>query len=344
MNSEHEFHGTIVLERLPVRPTNQPPKMAHQPNQTVNHFLQMIKSHAVGQKYDNDFGKQLKQVLQPFGIDVSYYIDSKLAEHTKKPTTEQNANGTYMKTSHGVVCDGCNGFVIDMRFKCKKCLDFNLRSTCAAKSMHSEHEFDDISMYQKSETKSEDVSAEHTLTLSKQKEATASNSSSSSAYGGSIRFHNDLVSYDKSKTKSESVSKTEQAFTESKRTEVTASNGRSAYNDHILHYGVACDGCNGNIAGSRYKCKQCPNFDLCSLCKAKSVHSEHEFDEIRGPGRLPERPTNQPPNMAHQLNVTMNDFLQTSKPHAVDKLYQTDFGEYTKKFLQPFGIEVSYYA
>jgi len=41
------------------------------------------------------------------------------------------------------------------------------------------------------------------------------------------------------------------------------------------HYGVSCDSCGqGSISGIRYKCGNCPNYDLCSQCYDKNV-KEH---------------------------------------------------------------------
>jgi len=47
--------------------------------------------------------------------------------------------------------------------------------------------------------------------------------------------------------------------------------------DAPLHYGVTCDGCEGDIRGVRYKCMNCPDYDLCGNCKTAGMHSEHEM-------------------------------------------------------------------
>ncbi|KAH8412864.1 hypothetical protein KR009_006349 [Drosophila setifemur] len=43
-----------------------------------------------------------------------------------------------------------------------------------------------------------------------------------------------------------------------------------------IHDGVECDGCGlAPMIGFRYKCVQCPNFDLCQKCEAAHKHPEH---------------------------------------------------------------------
>jgi len=52
--------------------------------------------------------------------------------------------------------------------------------------------------------------------------------------------------------------------------------------DTIVHP-ASCDGCHQRIKGIRYKCVQCPDFDLCQSCKDKCIHSEHTFRSIFKP-------------------------------------------------------------
>merc|ERR1712048_934219 len=62
----------------------------------------------------------------------------------------------------------------------------------------------------------------------------------------------------------------------------------------LTHSGVTCDGCNqGPIQGLRFKCKSCPDFDLCSGCFTRkgALHggqcSAHEFELMVFPSCSP---------------------------------------------------------
>ena len=44
---------------------------------------------------------------------------------------------------------------------------------------------------------------------------------------------------------------------------------------NMVHPNVICDGCNGPVVGTRYKCSVCPDYDLCAACEGKGIHKEH---------------------------------------------------------------------
>lgn len=50
-----------------------------------------------------------------------------------------------------------------------------------------------------------------------------------------------------------------------------------------LHRDVSCDGCEGPVVGTRFKCSVCPNYDLCSACQAQGKHTEHALLPIWHP-------------------------------------------------------------
>lgn len=51
----------------------------------------------------------------------------------------------------------------------------------------------------------------------------------------------------------------------------------------VEHQRVICDSCEGRVFGYRYKCVQCPDFDLCMTCEAKHMHNDHVMIRIPFP-------------------------------------------------------------
>jgi hypothetical protein len=48
---------------------------------------------------------------------------------------------------------------------------------------------------------------------------------------------------------------------------------RQPVNTQVVHHGITCDGCQQSpITGVRFKCRTCPDYDLCEACEAKNVH------------------------------------------------------------------------
>lgn len=75
----------------------------------------------------------------------------------------------------------------------------------------------------------------------------------------------------------------------------------------VKHVGVVCDGCDKGIVGFRYKCLQCADYDLCSTCESKGMHSEHCM--MRTPVPLPSRP-----HYTRRLAHSVNRFMKKNVP------------------------------
>ena len=53
---------------------------------------------------------------------------------------------------------------------------------------------------------------------------------------------------------------------------------------HAVHIGVACDGCNMNpICGPRFKSKTRADFDLCESCVQGELHKTDDYSKIDQP-------------------------------------------------------------
>lgn len=59
-------------------------------------------------------------------------------------------------------------------------------------------------------------------------------------------------------------------------------------NPEPIHEGVLCDVCDRTVVGTRFKCLDCADFDICQTCAdsgAKEAHDPfHSFFEIEQPG------------------------------------------------------------
>lgn len=146
-----------------------------------------------------------------------------------------------------------------------------------------------------------------------------------------------------------------------------ASAEQKATNEEPIHPGVVCDGCNGPIRGTRYNCTTCPDYDLCSKCKNKGVHAEHEFVVLTKPSRnkcpysrnrgifgnwhqrhrqqQQHQQQQQQPSTSNPIQETLNNFfpfLANNMPMVNNPEQLKNVGEYLKQFLDPFGIDVDY--
>ncbi|XP_069688504.1 sequestosome-1-like isoform X2 [Periplaneta americana] len=65
--------------------------------------------------------------------------------------------------------------------------------------------------------------------------------------------------------------------------EMQASASDGVLQGQQVHVGVTCDGCDKGVEGFRYKCIQCPDYDLCDSCESKGLHAEHYMIRIPVP-------------------------------------------------------------
>ena len=54
--------------------------------------------------------------------------------------------------------------------------------------------------------------------------------------------------------------------------------------ENKIHPHVVCDECQGPVRGARFRCLQCPDYDLCSVCEDKGIHTEHVMVKSYRPG------------------------------------------------------------
>lgn len=91
----------------------------------------------------------------------------------------------------------------------------------------------------------------------------------------------------------------------------------NAETESIVHRYVTCDGCGQQpIRGVRYKCANCPDFDLCEQCEAEANHLQtHVFYKIKIPVPIVlTRPTavwypGRPKQMPDELSEEMSGLL-----------------------------------
>ncbi|XP_038626765.1 sequestosome-1 [Tachyglossus aculeatus] len=145
---------------------------------------------------------------------------------------------------------------------------------------------------------------------------------------------------------------------------------------NMVHPNVTCDGCQGPVVGTRFKCSICPDYDLCSTCEAKGIHKEHHmlvfqnpflypaewfsrsrwlrkmrhggfppFAWMQGCGHVPPAPTCPNAGQAQASDAppdSSEERASTSKSSAQDPnvAFLQDVGESVAAILSPLGIEV----
>ncbi|CAG0888364.1 unnamed protein product [Darwinula stevensoni] len=178
-----------------------------------------------------------------------------------------------------VQCASCHGPVRGSRYKCLQCRDFDLCATCEASgTKHSHHllirlpsrmpvvpltpDLDGIISEKHPGVKCDSCSKRVRGRRFKCLACPDFDLCSDCEQSGEPHFHHPMIRF----ARPGSV-----AF---KATTVLPDG---------LHHGASCDECGGNIAGHRYKCLKCQDWDLCARCEAASKHLDHRV--VRMPSR-----------------------------------------------------------
>uniref|UniRef100_A0A1A8DWZ2 Protein ref(2)P n=1 Tax=Nothobranchius kadleci TaxID=1051664 RepID=A0A1A8DWZ2_NOTKA len=132
-----------------------------------------------------------------------------------------------------------------------------------------------------------------------------------------------------------------------------------------VHPNVTCDGCEGPVVGTRFKCSVCPDYDLCSTCQARGTHTEHPLLPVWHPlqqwfprGKWMKKMKHctwnqhmaqaQPQNQDQDQNQKQEQTIpsssasdcSTSSASQVSVNYLKNIGEGVAAMLSPLGIDV----
>ncbi|CAG8481049.1 10357_t:CDS:10 [Ambispora leptoticha] len=214
--------------------------------------------------------------------------DNEIGSSTSKPTETQQISRFVPNSStepvvhHGIICDCCHQTIQGMRWKCQTCPNFDLCQVCKSKapSVHrhpSSHNFRPIP-YPSHVSKTQSTSNLHSAIC---------DYCESVIFGIRHKCINcpdfDLCSNCISLAPMQHPNHTFMPIHRPGEPEIKIP-------DAINHPGIRCDGCSKAINGVRYKCGNCPDFDLCGNCEASPLnkHDEnHVFIKIKKPVIIP---------------------------------------------------------
>ncbi|EXX66310.1 hypothetical protein RirG_125040 [Rhizophagus irregularis DAOM 197198w] len=202
---------------------------------------------------------------------------------------------------HGVMCDCCKNIIRGMRWKCTSCLNYDLCQVCKSKSpsihRHSnKHAFQPIPYPRTSN---------HTPRPENLHSATC-DYCESVIFGIRHKCINcpdfDLCNNCISLAPTQHPNHTFVPIHRPGEPEIKIP-------DASFHPGIRCDGCHKSITGVRFKCGNCPDFDLCGNCEAsplKKHDPNHVFIKFKRP--VPRAPI----DLYDQLLITSTTSLESS--------------------------------
>ncbi|KAI8327509.1 hypothetical protein BD560DRAFT_417989 [Blakeslea trispora] len=235
-------------------------------------------------------------------IDIAVKAAAETAAHVHRSLATAS-NNTSVEPLHDVICNACYCPIRGQRYVCKTCDDFDLCSVCKSRVNHdSTHKFLCITptIYNDPPTKiseqhSSDEGSCRTQPLPQNRfqcdecntDIVGIRHSCSSCPDFDLCdscFLSPKIKHPKQHlfmTRLESNNNKPQAATNKKAKE--SSHDQVPI---IKHVGVECDGCDTPIEGIRYKCGNCPNYDLCENCEEQAalIHNQsHAFIKLRRP-------------------------------------------------------------
>ncbi|KAI8344902.1 hypothetical protein EDC96DRAFT_328288 [Choanephora cucurbitarum] len=237
-------------------------------------------------------------------IDIIVKTAAETAAHVHRSLTTSSKNSTSVKPMHDVICNGCYRPIRGQRYLCETCDDFDLCSACKSRVNHdATHNFRYIAPIDNNppppkmtEQHSSDESSCSTQSRSAQNRFFCDNCDSeivgvrhTCTSCPDFDLCNKCFYSDKYEHPERHLLITHVEDSQKMPEKTINKKAKKPSNDkaHIIqHTGVECDSCDTPIEGIRYKCGNCPNYDLCEQCeeKASLIHDEnHAFVKLRRP-------------------------------------------------------------
>ncbi|KAG9294152.1 hypothetical protein G9A89_021511 [Geosiphon pyriformis] len=210
-------------------------------------------------------------------------VKTKKQQIPKIPSTTTTTATSEPVVHYGVMCDSCYSVIQGMRWKCQTCSNYDLCQACKSKSpsVHrhpANHEFRQIPFPSSSSSQSFPTSNLHSAIC---------DYCESVIFGIRHKCINcpdfDLCSNCISLATVQHPNHTFMPVHRPGEPEIKIP-------DAAFHPGIRCDGCSKAINGVRYKCGNCPDFDLCGNCEASPLNKHddnHAFIKIKRPVTQP---------------------------------------------------------
>jgi len=221
--------------------------------------------------------KNLQDMVQTFVTHNDSQITNSSCETRQVPKIEVPTSSEPV-VHYGVVCDCCKNIIRGMRWKCTSCSNYDLCQVCKSKSpsIHrhpNNHAFRPIP-YPRTSNHVPHPENLHSATC---------DYCESVIFGIRHKCINcpdfDLCSNCISLAPTQHPNHTFMPIHRPGEPEIKIL-------DAAFHPGIRCDGCHRAINGVRFKCGNCPDFDLCGNCEASPLNQHdpnHVFIKFKRP-------------------------------------------------------------